>query len=635
MRFFTLLILVLMLVVAFPAAAQEAAQEGGAAALIAQLGGQPCAEDSAFTCVTLSVPLNHFDASSAETTSVVFGLLPAAGERFGAFVTATGGPGYSGLAAADPYTAYFDPALTEHFDIVFFDQRGIGQSGGLRCDNAELAWNQADLRSETPEEEAALVAAAQRFATDCVAEMGNRALLPYLGTTQAVEDLEVFRRALGDEQFWLYGESYGTQFAQTYAARYPQHLAGLILDGVVDLTLEAQDFYAQQAQAFSSALTSTLRSCNADAACGGDFGRATVLAYDTIRRQLAQRPANVSFPLADGTRAERSLTLANLEYVAVNAVYDEASRTQFLRTLAAGLRGDFVPLLRLAYVYLNLDPQTLAIMPDPDFSAAMYFGVECSDYNFFEGTPQERAQAFLRAGDAVEASVQRLASIFYTDLPCAFWPVQGEATRPAPLLAEGVATFVLNATADPATPVQQGFDVFGRLADAYQITVLGGPHVIFGRGNECPDVAVTAWMVSGALPVGRDLTCEGRIIDPYLPLPARTLSSIEEGARALDVELSLLPEYVGWDLASLLSVGCTYGGTAEFVPTETGELWTLNACAMTPNWAATGRGVLDYEAEQLTLTLEVRIPQRDAAQMTYTRAGLFVSDGGETSVTFR
>ena len=37
--------------------------------------------------------------------------------------------------------------------------------------------------------------------------------------------------------------------------------------------------------------------------------------------------------------------------------------------------------------------------------------------------------AYLRAGDAVEASVPRLASIFYGDLPCPFWP-QPARTRP-------------------------------------------------------------------------------------------------------------------------------------------------------------------------------------------------------------
>ncbi|HEX9676251.1 MAG TPA: alpha/beta hydrolase, partial [Anaerolineales bacterium] len=198
------------------------------------LGGYPC-PDSDFTCVNLDVPLNHFDPANLETIEVVFGVLPASGERKGMFVTAVGGPGGSGLASADSYTGTFDPAITEAFDVVFFDQRGIAASGGLQCVEAATAFYLSEWDATTPEGEAALAETADRFADDCVAEMGNSQLLPYLGTEQAVEDLEIFRLAMQDDRFWLYGESYGTQFAQTYAAAHPEQLAGLILDGPVDL----------------------------------------------------------------------------------------------------------------------------------------------------------------------------------------------------------------------------------------------------------------------------------------------------------------------------------------------------------------------------------------------------------------
>jgi hypothetical protein len=72
------------------------------------LGGVPC-PDSDFTCVTLTVPLNHFDPNDSRTIKVVFAILPATGERKGMFVTATGGPGSAGITSADSYilTLYF------------------------------------------------------------------------------------------------------------------------------------------------------------------------------------------------------------------------------------------------------------------------------------------------------------------------------------------------------------------------------------------------------------------------------------------------------------------------------------------------------------------------------------------------
>ena len=95
--------------------------------------GEPCPYDSIFTCVTIEVPLDHFNPADTRTIPVVFAILPASGDRKGMFVTATGGPGTSGVLSADYYSSGFDPSIFEAFDIVFFDQRGMGLSGGLTC----------------------------------------------------------------------------------------------------------------------------------------------------------------------------------------------------------------------------------------------------------------------------------------------------------------------------------------------------------------------------------------------------------------------------------------------------------------------------------------------------------------------
>src|SRR5690606_31731819 len=112
---------------------------------------------------------------------------------------------------------------------------------------------------------------------------------------QAIEDLEVFRQIIGDEKFWLYGESYGTQFAQTYAAVHGEHLAGLILDGTVDLTLSGTEYYVQQAQAFSDTLTATLSACNEDPACAEQMNGDAIAAYDNLVARLSHKPIHFKF----------------------------------------------------------------------------------------------------------------------------------------------------------------------------------------------------------------------------------------------------------------------------------------------------------------------------------------------------
>ncbi len=599
-------------------------QPASAADRFAQFNSRPC-PDSGFTCITLAVPLDHFDSGNMQTINVVFAVLPASGERKGMFVTATGGPGTSGLAAADSYTATFDPAIPEHFDIVFFDQRGVGASGGFQCAEAVATLYQSDTRAGTPEQEAALTESAQTFAEACVSEIGSPDPLRFFSTRQAVEDLESFRQAIGDEKFWLYGESYGTQFAQTYAAAHADHLAGLILDGTVDLTLSGPDYLEEQAQAFNEVLLETLDACNEDDACATDLGDALAV-YDDLAASLKDSPASFNFPLPSGGAASREFAFGDLETVAANALYDEGSRSAFLRALAATTRNDFAPLARLLYDALGLDPETLEAIPDPTYSDAVYYAVECNDYEDFGGAPDQRAESYLRAGDAVDESIPRLSSVFYGDLPCAFWPNdEALVERPAPLAADGFPVLVLGATSDPATPVANGERVFQHLANGYLVTMQGGPHVIFGRGDACPDDIITAFLVDDQLPDQRETACTGEVIDSYEPLTpvdAADFADPLEALSAVETEINYLPEYNSWNGETTMKVGCPFGGTLTF---EDGGQFVFDDCAFARGFVLVGNGEADYEAD--LFKMGVLVAGLADGELTYER------DGDSVSVT--
>ncbi len=589
-----------------------------------RLGGVPCPY-SDFTCVTLSVPLDHFDPQDKRTIDVVFGVLSATGERKGMFVTATGGPGTAGLTSADDYVATFDPSIPEHFDIVFFDQRGVGQSGGLQCTQAAATFYRADWDGSTPQGEAALMESARTFSNDCAIEMGNPEILPYLGTEQAVEDLEAFRQSMGDEKFWLYGESYGTQYSQTYAAAHPEHLAGLILDGTVDLTLSGIEFYKEQALAFSNTLQLTLEACNEDDICAESMGGGdAIAAYNKLAGHLKQAPITFDFPLPSGGVIQRTFTFADLETSASSYMYSESVRMIFLRALAAYSRNeDLTPMARILYSALVLDPETLDAIPDPTYSDAIFYGVECQDYGYFSGTPEERAKAYLRAGDEVESGIPYFASIFYGDMPCMFWPsAREDNTRPAPLTADGFPTLVLGAIADPATPVSNGQDVFSHLENGYLITQDGGPHIIFGRGVSCVDDLVTGFLVNDQPPSERETTCEGEVTSEFVPLASLNATEYTnplEALRSVDDEIYYLPEYYYWDLETPTSVGCPFGGILSFEATDTGDSFSLQNCSFTNGFSLTGSGSNNYGDG--SFTLEVNVTGLKDGSLTYLRDG--------------
>ncbi|CAG1013491.1 partial Carboxylesterase A, partial [Anaerolineales bacterium] len=402
-------------------------------------------------------------------------------------------------------------------------------------------------------------------------------------------------------------------------------LAGLILDGTVDLTLSGLGFLKEQAQAFSDTLTSTLDACNNDEFCAESMGGGdAIAAYDKLAARLKQSPLKFDFPLPSGGSSQREFTFSDLETVAADSLYAETQRMIFLRALAAySQTEDLVPLARLLYIALGLDPETLDAIPDPTYSDAVYYGVECRDYNYFSGTPEESARAYLRAGDDLDFSQPYLSSIFYGDLPCAFWPHAIEDnTRPTPLTADGIPTLVLGAVADPATPVQNGRSVFKHLLDGYLVTQDGGPHIIFGRGVSCVDDLVTDFLVNDQTPPERETTCEGAVVSdfvPPIPVNASQFSSLLDLFYSVDDEIYYLPEYYYWDMSTPTSVGCPFGGILSFEATDIGDALTLDNCSFSEGFTMTGSGSNNYD--EGSFSLEVDVTGLKDGSLTYTRDG--------------
>jgi len=100
-RFFLIFAIFFASIAATPSAGTLSPEKTNTEKLLQDLGGTPCFDGSAFTCVTLEVPLDHFNPADTRTIPVVFAVRPASGARKGMFVTATGGPGTAGVQLAD------------------------------------------------------------------------------------------------------------------------------------------------------------------------------------------------------------------------------------------------------------------------------------------------------------------------------------------------------------------------------------------------------------------------------------------------------------------------------------------------------------------------------------------------------
>ena len=240
-------------------------------------------------------------------------------------------------------------------------------------------------------------------------------------------------------------------------------------------------------------------------------------------------------------------------------------------------------------------------------------------------TPDEKAENYLDAADPFEASIPRLASIVYGDLPCAYWPnASSDPARPDYLAAGGVPTLVLGATADPATPVSHGINVYQNLADGYLITTEGGPHVTFGYGNECPDALVTDFLLNDIVPAQRETACEGVVADEYVPVSPRTTKPFQipsDLLSSVETEIYYLPEFFYWDVATPTSVGCTYGGVFDFRTNNAGTRYTFgfDHCEYIANFSMTGKG--SYNTENDRFVLEFKTTGRWTCNLKYVRLG--------------
>lgn len=187
-------------------------------------------------CATLEVPLD-WSKPDGETIDLALIRAEATGDdRIGSLLFNFGGPGGSGVSTLP---AYADTAadLRERYDLVSWDPRGTGTSGGVRCrdDKAiEAAESSVDWTPDTPAEERVFLEDAADFGKGCQKAAGK--LMAHVSTTDTARDMDRIRQALGDDRMNYFGISYGTELGGVYAHLFPEKVGRMTLDAVVDPT---------------------------------------------------------------------------------------------------------------------------------------------------------------------------------------------------------------------------------------------------------------------------------------------------------------------------------------------------------------------------------------------------------------
>ncbi|MCX7621948.1 MAG: alpha/beta hydrolase, partial [Acidimicrobiales bacterium] len=238
--------------------------------------------------------------------------------RIGSLIVNPGGPGASGYAFVR--RAGLAGSLNERFDIVGFDPRGVGRSRGLSCSHQGVVqeFRATDSDPDTQEEELALDAVSERVADACGADAD---LLPNMHTDFVARDVEQIRQAVGDPKLTYLGFSYGTAIGLRYVELFPTNVRAMVLDGVVDPTLDLEQLLTAQAEAIETALSAIFARCVGDPACPTKEPEGL---YDRVSTQLETSPIDAGTAMI----GPAELTLA-----AISATYDRSLGNQFVQSL--------------------------------------------------------------------------------------------------------------------------------------------------------------------------------------------------------------------------------------------------------------------------------------------------------------
>ncbi len=184
-------------------------------------------------------------------------------------------------------------------DIVFYDQRSAGLSGGsVQCAKA-LTQNVVEIARPGSKANVDGIPAPELMQA-CVTELEKQGVpLPLYNTTQNARDLPLLVKGLGYADYNIYGISYGTKLALEVMRVAPQGVRSVIIDGVAPSWMPLYNLHAQKVD---EAIQNVVDQCAADKTCNEaypDLGRIFIEALNKAARgEVRFRGEKISTELA-------------------------------------------------------------------------------------------------------------------------------------------------------------------------------------------------------------------------------------------------------------------------------------------------------------------------------------------------
>jgi len=446
-----------------------------------ELKWQNCYEN--FECSTLLVPVDY-DKITADVFHLKVIRFKATDQRqkLGALIVNPGGPGASAFDYAYNAENIVSAAIRKKYDIVGFDQRGVGQSDPVRCltDKETDEMLAGPMIADTPENQRKMVENAKSFASKCKKAAGNK--LTHLSTLESAKDMEILRLALKEPKLNYLGKSYGTYLGTLYASLYPTKVGKMILDGAIDPLISITEQNLAQAHSFELALNQFLTE-----------NKISKVAIANLFKKIRDQP----LPTNSKRKLNDSLAILGV----ASALYDDATGWPRLKkAISEAISGNGTKLLELSDEYSGRTKNGKYFSNENDAATL----ISCLDW------PSRNTVEEMQSTSELFRSTASIfgAYLIYSQLVCNYLTPSKNAN---PLNFDSIKTnliFIISVTRDPATPYEWGVTLSKMLPDSILLTLDADGHTGHGRGISCVDGMVDKYFFLSKNSYGKNISCK-------------------------------------------------------------------------------------------------------------------------------
>lgn len=418
---------------------------------------KPCAlaqgtESISAFCSTMSVPEDH-SKPDGRKISLAISWLPASkqAEDDPIFMLA-GGPG-QGARESFPSIAQAFSEARKTRNIILLDQRGTGDSNPLKCEDSK--GDSAVVEDEQYSEQSAV-----DFARKCAAVYAGKVDVSQFTTADAIQDLDLARKAIGARQINLIGISYGTRVAQQYAKQFPASTRTVTIDGIAPLDVVLGQEHAKNLE---DSLDLQFARCSKDKACLGKMGNPREQ-LNLLLAKLAKGPVPVHYRDAvTGEWKDGQFSAGHIAMLTRLLAYAPQAAALLPLQFSEANKGHFESFMALSE------------MVSHDVSSMIMHGMQLSVM-----CSEDADDLVLDPADEKRLLGTGLVQLLKAQ--CAVWP---HKMRPADFrtpLTGNLPVLILSGEYDPVTPPRYGDSVAKHLPNAKHIIAKGSGHNVLPVG---------------------------------------------------------------------------------------------------------------------------------------------------------